>query len=140
MAALSDTIRLDLPATPRYLNVLGDCIAALLTHINTIADPQTTIYNVQLAVHEACTNIIDHAYGSSEGRINITLMLDWQPARLTVELIDTGKPFDPANVPPPDLDQPHVRGYGLYLMKQLMDEVVYQPMLGGNHWRLIKNL
>lgn len=136
----SDTIRLDLPATPRYLNVLGDCIAALLSHVNTLPDSQATIYNVQLAVHEACANIIDHAYDGQGGRINITMALNWQPPQLTIELVDTGKSFDPSAVPPTNLDEPHVRGYGLHLMKQLMDEVVYQTASNSNTWRLVKNL
>ncbi len=140
MGTPSDTIRLDLPATPRYLNVLGDCIAALLSHVNTLPDPQTTIYNVQLAVHEACTNIIDHAYNGQEGRINITMTLNWQPPKLTIELVDTGKSFDPLAVPPANLDEPHVRGYGLHLMKQLMDDVTYKTAPGSNMWRLVKNL
>lgn len=140
MNASPDTLRLDLPATPRYLNVLGDCIAALLTHVDTMNDPQPTTYNIQLAVHEACTNIIDHAYGGRGGRINISMTLQWEPSRLVVELTDSGKQFNPASIPDADLDQPHVRGYGLYLIKQLMDEVVYTPIPGGNSWRLVKNL
>jgi len=140
MGAPADTIRLDLPANPRYLNVLGDCIAALLSHVNTLPDPQTTIYNVQLAVHEACANIIDHAYDGQGGRIHITMALNWQPPQLTIELVDTGKSFDPSAVPPTNLDEPHVRGYGLHLMKQLMDEVVYQTASSSNTWRLVKNL
>ena len=72
----SDTIRLDFPATHKYLNVLGACIHELLARVEGLAEPVVVSYNIQLAVHEACTNIVDHAYaGMPAGRLNITLTL-----------------------------------------------------------------
>lgn len=133
-----DTIRLDLPATALYLNVLSDSIAAMLAHTPNIAE--ATLYNIQLAVQEASTNIIDHAYAGAPGRIGVALTLSSQPRHLIVELHDTGKSFDLSSIPPANLDEPHVRGYGLFLIQQLMDEVKYMPTPGGNIWRLVKAL
>jgi serine/threonine-protein kinase RsbW len=137
----TNTIRLDLPASFKYLNVLGPCIQALLEHADGLPEPEISAYNLQLAVHEVCTNIVDHAYADQPaGRIAIAFTLAAEPRRLIVELRDTGRTFDPTEVPDPDLSNAQVRGYGLFLVQSLMDDVCYRPSPSGNCWRLIKNL
>ena len=92
-------------------------------------------YAVQLAVDEACSNIIEHAYrGEGQGSIECT----WHVTEdgLVIVLRDHGHPFDPASVPEPDihacLDARTAGGLGLYFMRQLMDEVHFEltPNLG----------
>jgi len=139
-----DVIRLDLPATHKYLNLLSACIGEMLSRLDVSVHGQneieTTIYNVQLAVQECCANIVDHAYDAVDGRIQATLILAESPRRLVVELHDNGRAFEPETVPQPTLGQPQVRGYGLFLMKELLDEVDYDPQPGDNRWRLVKLL
>lgn len=138
-----DTMRLDLPASYKYLDVLGGCIATLLQRIDTLAEPAATIYNVQLAVHEACVNIVEHAYaGQPADRIQVLFTINdhTPPCYLAVELHDTGQSFDMESVPAPDLDDVHEGGYGLFLLHSLMDEVTYLPQPGNNRWRLVKYL
>lgn len=136
----SEVVRLELPANARYLNVLAACIGEMLSRVDGMNDPQQTIYNIQLAVHEGCTNIVDHAYIDDGGRIAVNLMLGWSPPQIIVELHDNGRSFDPHNIPDPNFDEPQVRGYGLYLMRQIMDEVEYDPQPGHNCWRMVKYL
>jgi sigma-B regulation protein RsbU (phosphoserine phosphatase) len=88
-------------------------------------------YAVELAIDEACTNIIEHAYqGENRGEIDLTC--DSKDDCLTFVLRDHGKPFDPATVSTPDLDASiddrAVGGLGVFLMKQLMDEVHFEPL------------
>ena len=136
-----EVIRLDLPASHKYLSILSACIAELLVRVENIDEREALTYNVQLAAHEACANIIDHAYaGQLERRIVITLTLAASPRRLIIDLHDTGCSFDLASVPEPNLDEAHVRGYGLFLMRSLVDEVTYVPRPEGNHWSLVKHL
>jgi serine/threonine-protein kinase RsbW len=135
-----DVIRLDLPATHKYLNLLSACIGEMLSRLDDRAEIETTIYNIQLAVQECCANIVDHAYDEQNGRINAILILADAPRRLVVELHDNGRAFEPENVPQPQLGEPQIRGYGLFLMKELLDEVDYDPQPGDNRWRLVKQL
>jgi serine/threonine-protein kinase RsbW len=136
-----DTIRLDLPATHKYLNVLGACIAEVLTRMEGLVEPNAAVYNIQLAVHEACTNIVEHAYaGQSNGRIKVALQLAAQPRALIVDLYDSGSSFDIASAREPDLDNAQVHGYGLFLIRSLMDEMTYTAQPGQNHWHLVKHL
>lgn len=86
---------------------------------------------VQLAVDEACSNIIEHAYGD-EGHGDIECTCHNDSEGLTVILRDQGRPFDPSGVPDPDLypaldDETCTGGgLGLYFMRQLMDQVRFE--------------
>ena len=85
-----------------------------------------SVYAVQLAVDEAFTNIIEHAFGG-ECQENIECICQCTPVGLEVTLIDCGKPFNPSVVPDPDLvsdlEDRQIGGLGLYFMHKMMDEV-----------------
>jgi serine/threonine-protein kinase RsbW len=134
-----ETIQLNIPAMHKYLNVVGACLAEVMARIDNLPEAASVTYNVQLAVHEICTNIVEHAYGNIESnRITITMSLAEQLRRLEVELHDTGSTFDLTAVRPPAFDTLHEGGYGLFLVRELMDEVTYDPQPGNNRWRLTK--
>lgn len=85
------------------------------------------VFEVQTAVDEACTNIIKYAYSEVGGIITITC--EMQDNDFIVTVRDEGKPFDPSSVLPPDLeadlDKRRIGGLGIYLMRKLMDDVIY---------------
>ena len=87
------------------------------------------VYAVQIAIDEACSNIIAHAYGG-EGRGDIECTCRIGDDGLTVILRDYGRPFDPSSVPKPDLHASladrDAGGLGLYLLRQMMDEVQFE--------------
>lgn len=105
---------------------------------------QKEIDDLILAVDEACTNIIKHAYKSfPDGEILIEI--EYNSKKFTIKLIDYGTSFDPEVIPDPDLQkyyrQRRVGGLGLYLMKTLMDDVQYVSVPGKyNQVLLSKNL
>lgn len=87
------------------------------------------IYQVQLAVDEACTNIIEHGYGGEDkGDIDCSIIIGQQD--ITIVLRDRGKPFKMDKVPQPKLNVPleelQSRGVGVFLMQQMMDEIKYE--------------
>jgi len=98
------------------------------------------IYAIQLAADEASSNIIEHAYKGRTGQIQMTIDLLENPCELAIELHDTGKAASLENVKQPNLEEPQEKGYGLFLMQQLMDSVEYFPEEGNNRWRLTKRL
>jgi len=87
------------------------------------------VYAVQLAVDEACTNIIEHGYGC-EGQGDIVCSCDSTAEGIIIIIKDWGKRFDPEEIPEPDYDVPleklQYRGAGLFLMNKLMDEVDFK--------------
>ncbi len=138
--SLTDTIRIDVPAKFRYLNMIGSSIRAILERIDEFPITEELLYNLQLAVHEVCNNIIEHAYGHEQGQIRIVVTVAWASKRFTIDLYDRGSTFDLATVVEPDLSQPQVKGYGLFLARQLLDELHYETVEEQNHWRLVKYL
>jgi serine/threonine-protein kinase RsbW len=102
------------------------------------------IDNIILAVDEACTNIIKHAYKYfPDGKIILTLVADKKT--FTINIVDYGKSFEPGLIPNPDLrkyfNEKRVGGLGMYLMKSLVDDVKYTSVPGQfNQVSLIKNI
>ena len=90
------------------------------------------ILEVQMAVDEACTNVIKYAYSTTGGAIAVTC--EWQSNDFVVTISDKGKSFDPNSIPPPylksDLGSRKIGGLGIYLMKKLMDEVRFEHAPG----------
>ncbi len=93
-----------------------------------------TVFQVELACDEACTNIIEHAYGG-DGKGSITAIWEANPQSFTITLHDNGRRFnpdaveDPAFVKPntnPDPDELKVGGLGIHFMRNLMDEIHYE--------------
>lgn len=102
------------------------------------------IGKIILAVDEACTNIIKHAYKySPEGEIKITITFDSN--KLVISIVDHGNHFDPNVIPEPDIKEYYKQkksgGLGMFMIKKLMDEVVYSTTTGNkNQVTLIKYL
>jgi serine phosphatase RsbU (regulator of sigma subunit)/anti-sigma regulatory factor (Ser/Thr protein kinase) len=77
----------------------------------------------ELALTEAASNVMRHAYRGRKGiiRIEATAYAD----RLRVAIRHRGEAFDPSNVPEPVLDNPAEGGLGLFLMRQTVDQIAY---------------
>jgi serine/threonine-protein kinase RsbW len=102
------------------------------------------VFRIQLACDEACTNIIEHAYGA-EGVGEIQVSWENEKGAFVIELRDNGRPFAPKEVKSPtipndvnDLDNLKVGGLGLHFMRTLMDEVKFSFNENGNHLLMIK--
>ncbi len=101
-------------------------ISAFITDAATHAglDEHTT-WQVELAVDEAATNIIQHAMAGTPGTMELTWRVE--SGAFVVMLRDWGRPFDPAQVPTPDIHSPleerQAGGLGIFLMNRLMDSV-----------------
>lgn len=100
------------------------------------------IANIILAVDEACTNIIKHAYHYAVDK-EIEISIFQNSGAFEVRIYDNGKAFDPSLIQEPNLKEHigHKRrgGLGVYLMKRLMDKVEYNFHPGKrNEVRLIK--
>jgi len=99
------------------------------------------IPNVVLAVDEAVSNIIAHGYRGQEGPVEIEVSREGNA--LVIRVRDEAPPFDCTIVPSPDvtlpLEQRIPGGLGIYLIRQIMDEMTHcvTPQ-GGNELTLVK--
>jgi anti-sigma B factor antagonist len=91
-----------------------------------------TVDQVLLAVQEAATNIIRHAYrGAPDRSIHVEIETDVEYVR--IQLWHTGTDFDPATVEAPSFDGSRMGGFGQHLILQCMDEVRYIHNDHGRH-------
>ncbi|MDY7042102.1 MAG: ATP-binding protein [Chloroflexota bacterium] len=123
---MPDGYRLTVPAQLDQLITISEFIAHAAHQTNL---DERTVFQVQMAVDEACTNIIQHAYqGLESGEITINCHRTNDSFVVTIQ--DHGRAFDPTAVPPPDLsadiEARRVGGLGLYFMRRLMDEVCFE--------------
>jgi anti-anti-sigma factor len=99
------------------------------------------IFAVQMAVDEACTNIITHAYAGGPGDIHLTCQV--KTGECTITIRDYGRSFDPDSVPLPDLtgdlEERRVGGLGLHFMRKLMDKLHFSfDPVEGNQVVMVK--
>jgi anti-sigma regulatory factor (Ser/Thr protein kinase) len=96
------------------------------------------LHRLDLAVTEAATNIIRHAYRGETGR-PIEVVFEAGDQELCVGLYHHGAEFDPSQAPPPTFDGSREGGFGLYLIREAVDEVRYfRDEHGRNGLHLIK--
>lgn len=99
-------------------------------------------YGVETAVDEACSNIIEHAYGG-EGIGEIEFNYRIEDQKLIITLSDKGKQFDPKKIKKTKVNVPlknrQENGLGLYFMHQWMDEVHFDVVDKKNVLTLIKH-
>ncbi len=135
-----DRFELEVDNTLENLSIISDFIGKAMKQIG--AKDEITAA-VQLAVDEACSNVILYAYSGQKGIVKLVLELVGEDLIVTIK--DRGKPFDPTSVPPPDLeaglDERRIGGLGMYFMKKVMDEVSYSfDAEDGNRLTMRKHL
>ncbi len=102
------------------------------------------VYDVQMAVDEACANVIEHAYrGRGDGTIDIAC--EKRGNEFIVIIQDLGERFDPKKVAPPRIRDPlskrNIGGLGLFFMHKMMDKVKFEFSSGsGNRLTMIKKI
>lgn len=86
---------------------------------------------VSTAVDDILSNIVDYAYQGGKGTVTVKKICDSH--RIELQFIDSGVPFNPLNEEAPDLnDQERVGGLGIYLIRNIMDDVRYEYSNGKN--------
>ena len=105
--------------------------------LNQAGWEKKTTEEILLAVDEALTNIIRHAYQGGKGKMAVSVAV--ADDRIEIVLEDWGKKFDPTQVPSPELPRNRPGGLGVHFIRTIMDQMVYEDSgSGGNRLRLIK--
>ena len=141
MASLERTFSLHVPSSTENLAMIRDFVKSIGMHSGM---DELEIARLEMAVDEACANVMEHAYESDAAR-EVSIRATVDEAAVLIEVIDTGKGFDPASVeqlPIADLvSGKRTGGLGMRLIKSFMDEVHYQMLPGlKNELRMVKRL
>ncbi|MBR2360131.1 MAG: ATP-binding protein [Bacteroidaceae bacterium] len=101
------------------------------------------VFNLNLVLEEAVSNVILYAYPKEEHEI-ITLSARKDDNMLIFVLTDSGKEFDPTQIPDADVtlsaEEREIGGLGIFLIRQIMNTVEYQRIEGRNVLTLGKEL
>jgi serine/threonine-protein kinase RsbW len=132
------SVRLTIPARPEYIT-LGRLALTAIVGVRPVSDE--TLYDLKLALTEACTNSVRHAYDNGrEG--NVEIVYELQADRLVIEVGDEGAGFEPlvehGNGNDSELEE---GGLGIEIIRALADEVEIGPREeGGSRLRFVKFL
>lgn len=136
-AIAADTIEIRVAADPKLLKIVRASVAHFC---ESLGFPEDDCHNITLAVDEACSNIIKHAYGGTSGK-PIIITMRRRLHGLEVILRDYGIKVDPRTIKSRPLDEVRPGGLGVHLIRSVMDEVIYNNTLhDGNQLTLIKYL
>jgi serine/threonine-protein kinase RsbW len=131
-------LRLVIPSQTALLGLVRD-IAQRIALLNGF--DESTAQRVALAVDEATTNSIEHAYGG-EDDCEIEIRFREVGPDLRVEILDAGRTVDPQTIPRVDLEryvsERRTGGLGVHLMARIMDSVSFRRAGGRNVCCLVK--
>ena len=132
---MGQSIEIRIPSEPKLLKVTR---AVIYQVCEIMGFSLEDCNNITLAVDEACSNIIKHAYGGSTGKpIDVTCSLFQD--RLEILLRDFGKKAVINAIKSRELDDVRPGGLGVHLIKSVMDIVKYDNQLDeGNQLQLVK--
>lgn len=130
--------RLSIPSSTRYL---GEVRRFVEDHARKARLQDDEIEQFKIAVDEACTNVIKHAYlGDDQHQIDLAIIVD--DDRFTVRIRDDGRSFRPHMYTEPNIfrfaERRRAGGFGVHIMRSLMDEVEFRTRGSVNEVRLTK--
>jgi anti-sigma regulatory factor (Ser/Thr protein kinase) len=104
---------------------------------------ENTFAGLDLAVDELLTNLVSYAFRDGACH-RIDIDLDFSGKRLCIDIRDDGVPFNPLDIPPPNLDgelgEREVGGLGMHFVRNIADEITYRREANWNILRLTKNM
>ncbi len=132
---MRETAVVKIPSNPKYLCVVRS-VTAVTGQICGMSDSETE--DVKLAVDEACSNIIKHAYkGNTENKIVVKFRITQKAFEVILE--DTGLKADPELIQGRDLDNVRPGGLGVHLIRRAFDICSFDKnRKKGNRLKLIR--
>ncbi len=133
-------IRLTIPAKPEYIT-LGRLALTGIARLRAEPLRQEVLGDLKLALTEACTNSVKHAYRGGEGTVEI--LYELHDDKLVVEVVDEGEGFDPPSkrTSAPGDDELSEGGLGIAIIEALADEFeIRERAQGGSSLRFVKHL
>ena len=126
------SIRLRIPAKPEYITL---CRLALTGLAQLRAMGEETTADLKLALTEAVSNSIRHAYGPNGGG-SVEITYELEADRLGIEVVDDGEGFDPLETPPLEGEELSEGGLGIAIIRTIADDFTIESKPGARGSRL----
>ena len=130
----------------RFEPIIDKCgeIIDYLMSSPDIPKDESLQFKIRLSIEEAVENVVRYAYDGGLGWIEVGTELDSEGVMLTILLRDAGVPFNPLEIPDPDVtlsvEDRKVGGLGIFLCKQMMDHIDYKYEDGCNVLTMYKRV
>jgi serine/threonine-protein kinase RsbW len=123
-------------ALPLNTRLLPKTRQALAGYLEEVAMPEETLHDVILALDEACTNVIRHAFpGTADGEYHVSAVVEGGEIRITVE--DHGVGFDASRLDEAWVEPDATSGRGLSIIQSVMSSVDVTRPTGDGGTRLV---
>ncbi len=134
-------IQITVPNQTRYLSLVGRIGENMARELDNVpGDRETLGHHINVVLTEALVNAIKHASASAPDN-QVQIRINVRDKELVIRVYDNGQGFDldlvPANGCPDPLNE---RGRGIFIIRSLMDSVVYKKANGGNVLEMKKKL
>ena len=131
-SSATEAVRLTIPAKPEYITLVRLALTGL-AGLRPLSDE--TLGDLKLAVTEAASNSVRHAYGNGNGDGTVEVVYEFENDRLIVEVYDNGQGFvhEHAGADRDELDE---GGLGIAIIQALADEFEVGARPGGTGSRL----
>jgi serine/threonine-protein kinase RsbW len=133
-------IRLTIPAKPEYITLSRLALTGI-ARLRPEPLRQEVLGDLKLALTEACTNSVRHAYAGGDGTVEI--LYELHDDKLVVEVVDEGEGFEPPVEPSTALTDEALSegGLGIAIIAALADEFeIRERPQGGSFLRFVKHL
>jgi serine/threonine-protein kinase RsbW len=102
------------------------------------------VYKINLVLEELTLNIMNYGYTDDEVHL-IDVSVKTEDSVITIEIVDDGRPFNPiVDAPRPDLEGPmmdrRIGGWGVHIVRTIMDDVSYVRVDNKNRMKLVAKL
>lgn len=136
---MSEEFALEFPARMEELTSVAARMREFLESHSVAAD---VVYFAELAFEELATNTVKYGYDPNEpGPLKVEITL--HAGGILMRVIDQAQPFDPLKAEDPDTSLPveerPIGGLGLFLVRQMADEMTYERVDDSNVVTLVKN-
>ena len=124
---------LTIAATVENIEVVTDFVNQQLEEL---ACPMKAQMQIKIAIDELFSNIAHYSYNPEIGQATVRVEVMENPLAVSITFIDNGVPFDPLSKEDPDLtlsaEERQIGGLGIYMVKESMDEIIYEYKDGQN--------
>ncbi len=132
---------LEIEAKTQYLEQVRAFVDG---HLEMFDCPVKAKMQIDMAVEEIFVNISQYAYTPKTGKVTIRMEMTKEPLSVVLTFLDNGIPYNPLAKADPDVTLPaqerEIGGLGIYMVKNIMDDVAYAYQDGRNILKLRKKI
>ena len=124
--------------------LIDDMINPVLEALEGLEANKRATYQLHLALEEVLVNVVNYAYEGKEGTVDISYDISNDNKSIKVIIKDKGKAFDPTKAEDPPLEgtakERKIGGLGIYIVKNIVDDIKYSRIDNQNVLEIVKSL